>query len=186
LDRDGTINEEVNFVKNPDELNLIYNAAIAVKKINSMGLKSIVISNQSGIARGFFSEAELKKINDRLIELLKNEEAFLDEIYYCPHHPEGVVKEFSINCECRKPKPGMIKKAESDFNLDLEHSFLVGDTLRDIECGLNAGLKTILVKTGYGKDTLETLIEKKHKIDYIAEDLKDAVDYIEKKINNNQ
>jgi D-glycero-D-manno-heptose 1,7-bisphosphate phosphatase len=186
FDRDGTINEEIDFVKNPDELRLIENAAKAIRKINSLGLKSIIVSNQSGIARGFFTETELKIINDRLVELLKKENAFLEHIYYCPHHPEGTVKEYSKNCDCRKPKTGLIEKAEKDYNLDLINSFMIGDMLRDLECGLNAGLKTILVRTGKGEETLRILPRYNYNIDYIAKDLIDAVNFIEKKITIKQ
>jgi histidinol phosphatase-like enzyme len=113
---------------------------------------------------------------------LKKENAFLDRIYYCPHHPEGSIKEYAVACNCRKPKIGLIEKARNDYNLDIEKSFMIGDMMRDIECGLNAGLKTILVKTGYGKETLKILSDTNFKINYIAEDLKDAADYIEKNI----
>jgi D-glycero-D-manno-heptose 1,7-bisphosphate phosphatase len=182
LDRDGTINEEVNFVKSVEELKLIPCAARAINRMNDLDLRTIVLSNQSGIARGFFTEKELNEINTRLLKLLKIENATIDSIYYCPHHPEGVVKEFAINCDCRKPKTGMILKAAKEFNINVEKSFVIGDMMRDLECGKNAGTKNILVLTGKGRETLNEIKTNSFQPDFIAHDLIDAVKYIENNI----
>jgi D-glycero-D-manno-heptose 1,7-bisphosphate phosphatase len=150
--------------------------------LNKLGVKVIVISNQSGIARGLFTEETLRGIHSRLQDLLNHDNAFIDKIYYCPHHPEGLVKQYAIDCDCRKPKIGMILEAERDFNIDISRSFIIGDMPRDIECGVNAGLKTILVLTGNGNDSKNEISENL-KIDYIAADLGDAASYIETTIN---
>jgi D-glycero-D-manno-heptose 1,7-bisphosphate phosphatase len=182
LDRDGTINEEVNFVKSVEELKLIPGASKAINRMNSLGLKTFILSNQSGIARGFFTEEELAVINAKLLELLSVENASIDSIYYCPHHPEGIIKEFAINCNCRKPKIGMVLAAAEKYDVDIKKSFVIGDMLRDLECGKNAGMKSILVLTGKGKETLNSLKTGSLQPDFIADDLIHALEYIEKNI----
>lgn len=178
LDRDGVINEEVNFLYRPEQIKLIDGSAEAVKKINDSDYLVIVITNQSVVARGICSEKDVAEIHKKLDMLLGEKHAFLDGIYYCPHHPdrgfEGEKREYKIECECRKPKTGMVKQAQHDFNIDQEKSFIIGDATADIMTGVNAGLKTILVRTGYaGKD-------KKFDCqpDFIFENLKEAVDFI--------
>lgn len=182
LDRDGTINEEVNFVKSVEELKLIPGAAQAIQRMNALGLNTFILSNQSGIARGLFTVEELNNINAKLLNLLITQNAKIDSIYYCPHHPEGTIKEFSVECDCRKPKTGMILRAEKEFNIDIEKSFVIGDMMRDLECGLNAGMKKILVLTGKGSETINEIKTSSIKPDFIAVDLNEAVTYIENNI----
>lgn len=182
LDRDGTINEEANFVRKPEEFVLIPKAADAIAKLNRLGIKTFVLTNQSGIARGYYTEEILSLIHDRMKELLSDLGAFVDDIFFCPHHPEGSVPEYSIECQCRKPKPGLLLVAEKKYHIDLERSFVIGDMERDIETGKALNMKTILVLTGKGTETRERLTAGKTP-DFIAEDLLDAVNYIEKTLN---
>lgn len=147
LDRDGVINVEMNYLSNPDDFIFIEGSIEALKILKQKGFHLIVITNQAGIARGYFTEKILKEIHDKMKKILLENDVVLDDIFYCPHHPE-----FTGPCDCRKPKPGLILKAEKKYKLDLQNSFMVGDTLRDIETGLNAHCKTVLVLTGYGEE----------------------------------
>lgn len=152
LDRDGTINKYVGFLRNIDDFELIDGAAEAIRKINESGYLAIVVTNQPVIARGEVSFEELEEIHNKMETLLGKEGAYLDAIYYCPHHPhkgyEGERPELKIDCDCRKPKPGMLFKAAEDFNIDLSQSWMVGDGENDIKAGINAGCKTVLLSNG--------------------------------------
>lgn len=149
LDRDGTINKYVGFLRDVDELELLPGAAEAIKKINESGYLAIVVTNQPVIARGEVTFEELNRIHEKLETMLGTEGAYLDAIYYCPHHPhkgyEGEIKELKINCDCRKPKPGMLLKAYQDFNIDLNASWMIGDSENDVLCGKAAGCHTALI-----------------------------------------
>ena len=167
LDRDGTINKFVGFLRNIDDFELIDGVAEAIRKINESGYLAIVVTNQPVIARGEVSFAELEEIHNKMETLLGKEGAYLDAIYYCPHHPhkgyEGERPELKIDCECRKPKPGMLLKAAEDFNIDLSQSWMVGDGENDVKSGINAGCKTVLVGNSdkdYGQTkTQKSLLE---------------------------
>lgn len=149
LDRDGTINKYVGFLRDINEFELIDGVAKAIKRINSSKYLAIVVSNQPVIARGEVTFEELGEIHNKMETLLGLEGAYLDAIYFCPHHPhkgyEGEVKELKFDCDCRKPKPGMLLKAAEEFNIDLSQSFMIGDSDIDIECGHNAGCTSKLV-----------------------------------------
>lgn len=156
LDRDGTINKYVGFLRNIDEFELLDGAVEAIKKINASGYLAIVVTNQPVIARGEVSFEELERIHNKMETLLGKEGAYLDAIYFCPHHPhkgyEGERPELKFDCNCRKPKPGMLLKAAQDFNIDLAQSWMVGDGENDIKAGQNAGCRTALVGNGaYGQ-----------------------------------
>ena len=156
LDRDGTINKYVEFLRNIDEFELLDGAVEAIKKINASGYLAIVVTNQPVIARGEVSFEELERIHNKMETLLGKEGAYLDAIYFCPHHPhkgyEGERPELKFDCNCRKPKPGMLLKAAQDFNIDLAQSWMVGDGENDIKAGQNAGCRTALVGNGaYGQ-----------------------------------
>jgi histidinol-phosphate phosphatase family protein len=138
LDRDGTIARDVRYCRRPEDFVLFTNAAKVIKLLNDRGLKVIIITNQSGIARGYFNEEILGNIHQKMLTELGREGARIDGIYYCPHHPDD-------NCECRKPKPSLILQAAKDFNIDLKHSFVIGDLHKDVELGKNVGCRTILV-----------------------------------------
>ena len=156
LDRDGTINKYVGFLRNIDEFELIDGVANAIKKINASGYLAIVVTNQPVIARGEVSFEELEEIHNKMETLLGKEGAYLDAIYFCPHHPhkgyEGERPELKVDCDCRKPKPGMLLKAAQDFNIDLAQSWMVGDGENDIKAGQNAGCQTALIGSeSYGQ-----------------------------------
>ena len=152
LDRDGTINKYVGFLKNIDDFELIDGVAPAIRKINESGYLAIVVTNQPVIARGEVSFEKLEEIHNKMETLLGKEGAYLDAIYYCPHHPhkgyEGERPELKIDCNCRKPKPGMLLKAAEDFNIDLSQSWMIGDGENDVRAGINAGCKTVLLGNG--------------------------------------
>jgi histidinol-phosphate phosphatase family protein len=178
LDRDGTLVPDKDCLRSADELELLPHVTEAVHKLNLAGWRTVVVTNQPVIAKGFCDEAELQKMHNKLETLLGREHAFLDRIYFCPHHPEkgfpGERVELKIDCDCRKPKTGMIQKAVADLNLDLSQSWLVGDTTTDVQTARNAGVKSILLRTGHaGRDA-------KHKAqpDFTADNLLDAVNLI--------
>lgn len=157
LDRDGTINKYVGFLRNIDDFELLPNVAEAIRTINESGYLAIVVTNQPVIARGEVTLAELQQIHNKMETLLGAEGAYLDGIYYCPHHPhkgyEGEIPELKIDCDCRKPKPGMLLKAAEDFNIDLSQSWMIGDGENDILAGGAAGCKTVLLgKDQYGQN----------------------------------
>lgn len=160
LDRDGTINKYVGFLKNTDQFELLPGVAEAIRRINNSGYLAIVITNQPVIARGEVTFEQLDEIHNKMETLLGREGAYLDGIYFCPHHPDkgftGEIPELKINCDCRKPKPGMILQAAKDFNIDLTSSWMVGDGKNDIECGRNAGCKTCLIGDGDYRQDLNT------------------------------
>lgn len=152
LDRDGTLNKYVGFLRDIDDFELLPGVAQAVRAVNDSGFLAIVVTNQPVIARGEVTEEQLKEIHNKLETLLGLEGAYLDAIYYCPHHPhkgfEGEIPELKFDCGCRKPKTGMLERAADDFNIDLSASWMVGDSENDIKCGLNAGCKTALIGSG--------------------------------------
>ncbi len=152
LDRDGTINKYVGFLRNIDEFELIPGVADAIRKINESGYLAIVVTNQPVIARGEVTVEELNEIHNKMERLLGEQGAYIDAIYYCPHHPdkgfEGEIPELKINCDCRKPKPGMLLQAAKDFNIDLSKSVMIGDSENDMEAGRVAGCKTVLAENG--------------------------------------
>jgi len=152
LDRDGTINKYVGFLKNIDDFTLIENVSNAIKMINSSSYLAIVITNQPVIARGEVSFEELNEIHGKMDTLLGKDGAYLDALYFCPHHPtkgfKGERVELKIDCDCRKPKPGLVFRAEKNYNIDLSKSYFIGDTYQDMMTALNAGLKGILLNTG--------------------------------------
>ena len=149
LDRDGTLNKYVGFLRDIDQLELLPGAAEAVRRINASGYLAIVVTNQPVIARGEVTVPQLREIHNKLETLLGREGAYLDAIYYCPHHPhkgyEGEVPELKFDCDCRKPKPGMLLKAAEDFHIDLSASYMVGDGDNDVQCGLNAGCTPVKI-----------------------------------------
>ena len=143
FDRDGTVNEEVHYLHKIEDFKWIEGAIDAIKYCNDNGYLAIVITNQSGVARGYYPESDIMKLYDWMNADLAKHGAHLDGIYYCPHHPTGKVREYAIDCDCRKPKPGMLFKAQKDHNIDLKSSYLIGDGVRDVECAEAAGVKGI-------------------------------------------
>ena len=159
LDRDGVLTEEKSYIASIEELSIFSYTAECIKAIHQKGYYAIVITNQSGVARGLFSEKTLKEMNDFLMQQIG-----VDAIYYCPHHPEGT-------CQCRKPGTGMLEAACQEFDIDMSKSYMVGDRASDILTGQNAGIKTILLESGYGTARLEQDVTP----DYIMKDLRDVL-----------
>jgi histidinol-phosphate phosphatase family protein len=166
LDRDGTMNKDVPYCSRPEDFHLFPGTARAVRLLNEHGYKVIVITNQSGIARGYFTEEMLGSIHQEMLNQLAKENARIDAIYYCPHHPDD-------NCECRKPKPKMILQAATEHDIDLRRSFMVGDKPLDVALGQNAGCRTVLIPS----DPADTESEPCSP-DYIAPDLYKAALWI--------
>lgn len=181
LDRDGTMNVSKGFISKADDLELIPGTIDAIKAINKSGALAIVITNQPVIARGECSFEELHNIHNKLKTLLGEKGAFVDDIFYCPHHPdkgfEGEVPELKFDCECRKPKTGMIEEAVKKYNIDLSKSYMVGDSTMDLETARNAGIKSVLVDTGFagndGKYDRSCDIEADNLFDAVEKIIKD-------------
>jgi D-glycero-D-manno-heptose 1,7-bisphosphate phosphatase len=148
LDRDGTLVHPRHYPSRPEELHLYESIGPGLKDIQEMGFRLVVITNQSGIARGYFTESDLQTMHEYLAEELNKSGVQLDGIYYCPHHPAGVIPGLAMRCNCRKPQPGMLLQAAEDLNLDLRSSWFVGDILDDIEAGNRVGCRTVLVDLG--------------------------------------
>ena len=178
LDRDGTINRFVGLVKTKEQMELLSGAAEAIKRINESEYLAVCITNQPVIARGDVTFGELEEINNKMHTLLGNDGAYLNGLYFCPHHPDkgfdGEVKELKIECDCRKPKTGLVKAAAKRFNIDFKNSWFIGDTYMDVMTGINAGTKTVLLKSGAADKN------EKYKCapDFEAQDLAEAVDII--------
>lgn len=186
LDRDGTLNEEVDFLRTPDELQLIPGAASAVRTLNTLGTIICVISNQSGVARGFLTEDDLVAIHERLEEELRAGGARVDGIYYCPHHPTEGIPPYRVVCDCRKPQPGMLKQGEREWGIDLNRSFVVGDRIADVLAGQAVGATTVLVLTGYGRASAEECARGEATPDFIAPSIVEAVQFIERRISGDE
>lgn len=193
LDRDGTIIKQFPSTANRDEkkrayitelnqVELLEGSADAIARARRLGFKVIIITNQSAVARGWLTEEKLKKIDEHMCDLLKkeNHQAIIDKSYYCPYYADGVIEKYKIASPDRKPGTGMILKAKEKYDVDLKKSYMIGDSYSDIKCGLNAGTKTILVLTGYGEMALQKCLDEKLKINFIADNLFEAVKYLEK------
>jgi D,D-heptose 1,7-bisphosphate phosphatase len=169
LDRDGTLNEDPGYLSDPNLVRLFPGTGEALAFLkNEMGFKLIVISNQSGISRRLLSKEMVDAVNNRINELLSVYNVSIDAFYYCPFHPDFSTKE---EAKCRKPSPYMIFQAVRDFTIDLEGSYLVGDSASDIECGINAGLKTILVRTGMGEESFSVLKKQNKFPTFVAQNI---------------
>ena len=181
LDRDGTINEEMGYINHVSRFKMFSFVPEAIRVFNDAGYKVIVVTNQSGVARGYFKEELVKEIHARLIKEVEMGSAKIDKIYYCPHHPIEGIGAYKKNCSCRKPNTGMIEEAVLEFDLDLSQSYMVGDRYKDTLFANKAGLKSIFVKTGYGLGELtfqQNVWE--NQPTYIAENLLDAAYFINK------
>ena len=150
LDRDGTLIEERGYLSKLEDIALFADTPAALRRLRDAGFALVVVTNQAGIARGYFDEAFVQKAHRCLGEMLAAEGIVIDGYYYCPHHPDGLVPEYSRVCRCRKPAPGMVEHAARDLDLDVDRSFVVGDKWLDVELATNAGARGILVRTGYG------------------------------------
>lgn len=168
LDRDGTINEDVGYLSDPAGLVLIPGAAMAVRLLNEAGVMVVVISNQSGVGRGYYTDTDVEAVNARLVLLLGESGASLDALYWCNHHPDE-------GCECRKPNSGLVARAVEELLVDAAGSYVVGDKVSDVELAGNIGAKGILVLTGKGAREVEKLSSPAA---FVARDLREAVDWI--------
>lgn len=179
LDRDGVINEDVGYLSSIHDLRLIPNADRAISFLNRCGFEVVVVTNQSGVARGFFEEEQVQAINLELDRRLVSSGAKVAGWYYCPHHPTEGRDPYKRPCDCRKPGPGLVKRACEELGLNPQVSFVVGDTWRDMELALNVHAVPVLVRTGHGEDTLCSLNEEQLRhICYVAHDLWDAARWI--------
>lgn len=178
FDRDGTLIEDVGYMRTPAELRMIAGAGKAVRALNERGILTFVISNQSGVARGFLSEADLVPIHRRLEDELARDKAHLDGIYYCPHHPTIGTPPYRAVCDCRKPQTGMLRQAVREFPVNLKRSFVVGDKIADVKAGIAAGARTVLVLTGYGPSSLEQCRREGIKPDAVKPTVAEAVEFI--------
>jgi D-glycero-D-manno-heptose 1,7-bisphosphate phosphatase len=151
LDRDGTLNEEAGYLNALDRLVLFPYAVDAVRLLNRAGFAVVIMTNQAGIARGIVSKEFVAEAHAYISKRLEAAGAKIDGVYYCPHHPDGIVEGLNRRCACRKPQPGMLLQAAGDLGLDLSRSFVVGDRWHDVKCGQNAGARSVLVRTGYGR-----------------------------------
>ena len=176
IDRDGTISEEVGYVNHVSRFRLFPYAAEAIRLLNRHEWLAIVITNQAGVARGYFDEELVQRIHQQMNADLRSAGAKLDQIYYCAHHPSVGAAPYRVACDCRKPLPGLITKAAHEFSIDLSQSWMVGDRYSDIELARNAGVKSALVMTGYGRGEWEHQHDRrKYPPDVVAENLLMAV-----------
>ena len=176
LDRDGVIVEEVNYLDHLSQLRLIPRAAQAIRCLNERSIPVIVVTNQAGVARGYYPESRVAQIHAALNDMLQPQQARIDRFYYCPHHPAAGQMPYRVACECRKPNPGMLLRAASDCKLDLSSCWLVGDKVSDLQAGQRAGCHNILVLTGYGA-TVWQRWRLDCQPDHVATDLFEAVQY---------
>lgn len=176
IDRDGTLSEEVGYINHPSRFLLFPYAAGAVKLLNDHEWLAVIITNQAGVARGYFDEAMIQTVHDNLKRDLQSAGARIDGIYYCAHHPSVGEPPYRQDCDCRKPKPGLIKRAATDLNIDVQQSWMIGDRYSDIELARNAGVRSALVLSGYGRGEWESQRSSwQHQPDLIAENLFEAI-----------
>lgn len=175
LDRDGTINREVDYLSNPNEFELIPGVPAALRALSAAGYAMVVVTNQSGVARGMLSLETLDAIHARMTRMLAAESVQLDAIESCPHHPDAGEPPFRADCSCRKPAPGMLLKAAQELDLDLAHSWMVGDSLRDLQAGEAAGTRSILVRTGKGQEQEQSALANGGEALMVEDDLAGAV-----------
>jgi D-glycero-D-manno-heptose 1,7-bisphosphate phosphatase len=177
LDRDGTLIEEVGYLSHLDRIALYPWSIESVKLLNRAGFKVVVVTNQAGVARGLFDEDFIHEAHRFLDQKFGDGGATIDKFYYCPHHPEASVEAYRCECDCRKPKAGMLWKAAQELQLELSHSFVIGDRLSDLRLGPAVGAKSVLVRTGYGETTARELTDDVE-VSYTAPELMTAVAWI--------
>lgn len=175
LDRDGTLNEDPGYISDPEKVVLFPHTGEALSILKKYGFLLIVISNQSGIARGLMTSSDVDNVNNRINNLLSQHKVTIDAFYFCPAHPDYSSIE---ECHCRKPNPKLLFEAAKEFNIDLEKSYFIGDAIADIECGKNAGIKTILVRTGKGEESFSILQKENNFPTFVAENLLNACIFI--------
>jgi D-glycero-D-manno-heptose 1,7-bisphosphate phosphatase len=178
LDRDGTLNEEVEYLSEPGQIRWLSGTLEALRELKQAGFKLVVVTNQAGIARGYFTERRLHEIHETMARELAGAGAKIDAFYFCPHHPAEGLGDYRRDCDCRKPRPGLLERAARELKLDLASSFMVGDKRIDLEAGRAAGCRSILVRTGYGAQFEQTAGPQGLPADFIADDILDAAQWI--------
>ena len=179
LDRDGTINEQMGYINHLSRFRLLPGAVEAIRLLNAQQVPVVVVTNQSGLARGYFPQVLLDEVHATMKGLLAEQGAWLDGLYVCPHHPEAKEEQYRKNCNCRKPRTGLLEQAAAELNLDLAGSYLVGDRWSDITCAAQAGCTPVLVLTGYGRGDYQYIGPgQKLQPTHVAETLLDAVRWI--------
>ncbi len=187
IDRDGTISEEVGYINHLARYQVYPWSAPAIRNLNQAGLKTIIVTNQAGVARGYFAEDMVKQVHEKLQKEMAESGAYFDAIYYCPHHPSVGEPPYRQACNCRKPKTGMLQRGAQELDIDLTRSFVIGDRYGDIQLARNAGTRSIFVLTGYGLGEHE---HQRHnwelQPDWIAKDLLEASEVILKTLRGQQ
>jgi D-glycero-D-manno-heptose 1,7-bisphosphate phosphatase len=179
MDRDGTLSHEVGYVNHPSRFRLFPYAVDAVRLINRGGFRAVLVTNQAGVARGYFPESVIHEVHAGLQAALADGGARLDGIYYCPHHPSAGEPPYRLDCDCRKPRPGLVQRAAAELGIDLARSYVVGDRLGDLQLAWNVGARGVLVKSGYGLGELTYHAPRwPRPPDLVAEDLLEAVGHI--------
>jgi D-glycero-D-manno-heptose 1,7-bisphosphate phosphatase len=179
LDRDGTVNEQMGYINHISRFHLLPEAAAAIKLLNDKSIPVVVVSNQSGVARGYFPRELVDEVHGKMKRLLAAQGAFVDGIYICPHHPEAKMEKYRQQCNCRKPKTGMLEQAAAEMNLDLKKSFLIGDRWSDLQCAVNAGSTPVLVLTGYGRGDYQYIGPKQGvQPAFVGDNLMQAVEWV--------
>jgi len=179
LDRDGTVNEQMGYINHISRFRLLPGVAEAIKLLNDSHIPVVVVTNQSGLARGYFPRELLDEVHAKMTDMLSEQGAVLDGIYTCPHHPEAKEEKYRQECTCRKPKTGLLEQAAAELNLSLKDSYMVGDRWSDLKCADRAGCTPVLVLTGYGRGDLKYIGPRQEIQPYcIADNLHDAVDWI--------
>lgn len=180
LDRDGTVNKEVAYLYRPEDLVILPEVPKAIKRLRDHGFRIVVVTNQAGIARGYYTEEQMHRLHKYLNEQLKKDGAWIDSFYYCPHHPEHGIGKYKKVCHCRKPDTGMFEMAELEYKVDKSSSYMVGDKRIDVQAGHNYGIKSILVGTGYGREEREKSRQQGEEpfYDFYSETLMGAADFI--------
>lgn len=175
LDKDGTLIPDIPYNADPDKISWYSDVPGNLIRLSDAGFKLIVVTNQPGVAKGFFHEAKINSVKAKMAEMFSDAGVELLDFYYCPHHPDGIISEFAKICSCRKPMPGLLLKAAVQHSIDLDSSWMVGDILNDVECGNRAGCKTVLINNG---NETEWVKGKYRSPDYITDSFQKAVDSI--------
>jgi D-glycero-D-manno-heptose 1,7-bisphosphate phosphatase len=183
VDRDGTLIEEIGYLDRPERVSLFPWSIAAIRALNRAGMRVVMTSNQSGVARGFFTTAIVDEVHRHLAELLAAGGARIDAYYYCPHHPDGKVAEFARACDCRKPGPGLVERAERELGIDPRRSFTIGDRWLDVALARRVGARGVLVRTGYGA-TEEDRPQAGLEADAVVDNLVEAVSWILTRTNH--
>ena len=184
LDRDGTLNFDVGYLSKVEDIYIFDGVVESLKSLKDSKFLNIIVTNQSGIARGYFNLFTLKTIHEKFLNILSLDgECLVDDIFFSPYHKDGIVEKYSIDSNCRKPGTGMIEQAAAKHNIDLSESWLIGDSLVDMQCARSSNLKKVLVKTGYGLKTIDECAKLNLEIEFIAENFSEASEFIHS-VNN--